>query len=467
MTTERASDLIVLYDGKDTVVGLTPALNLPTGNNPSVHQLILDLLKQKGAKNGEVGLFEINVKRNVVDKDTIGVTVEPYTEYSKMRVYVPAIDWFNRIQEKLNELTGYVFSDEYSMPAIQEMLEKQNGTNHVSFPVTSINDDLAKLLFSINTANGNSAVRLSSIDRVLTKTPNILLDSYLLDSFEQRMRTVPSALMNSDGTLYFLPESIRKFYNFIVAPLNGILNISKTALFGRAGAGKTALSKALASHHNLDYVYVNMAQLQTPSDLYSRRTMRNGELFDELTPLSKALMTKTDKGVVITLDEMNRIQTELTNPLLALLGEQHVLSMGDGSVLEFEGNRPVIFILTGNVGGQYVGTDIIDPAILSRITAIIEMEGISSELIAKIMRDQKISASVSDEVINKIAKIIALVSDAIDENGGNEITTRHAIDVLKMLVCDIGLEDALKIVIVSKQDQSIRANIETIINTNL
>ena len=138
---------------------------------------------------------------------------------------------------------------------------------------------------------------------------------------------------------------------------------------GPRGTGKTEAAAAVAAAEGRALFTLDCGPVRDASEWFGAQTLSSGRVAWQDSALVAALSTP---GAVVLLDEANRAHTEALNALLPLMDARRAIRFPQRSapVTVAEG---VAFVLTANIGAEYVGTGALDAALLDRCT-IVETE---------------------------------------------------------------------------------------------
>jgi len=187
-----------------------------------------------------------------------------------------------------------------------------------------------------------------------------------------------------------------KVYNLIVKK-----NARKILLYGPTGTGKTfsvlSVCKKLKEERKInDYLLFHMSSGMEDIDLLGKFIpQENKTLKFEESELVKFIKKATKEKVVIILDEFNRAHSKALNILIPLLDEKdnfvYLNNYINNEIIKVPSHN-LIFMLTANFGGNYIGTYKVDSAILNRIEYSIFVDyqdKLEQELISYLPKDKQ------------------------------------------------------------------------------
>lgn len=202
----------------------------------------------------------------------------------------------------------------------------------------------------------------------------------------------------------FVPTVDKAFY---VAPdhahLLGVVDeLAKTVpqnllLTGPQGCGKTELGIWLAAKFKRPCVVMNCATIRETKDWFGYRDAKAGTLSWHKSDFVRAI---EKGGIVILLDEFNRLHTTLHNAIYPLLDARRCTFVEEVGEMIHVGPG-TIFAATCNIGLAHIGTHTLDSAIEDRFAYRVDIGFPTPTVESKIIRDK---TGVSANLANKLAK---------------------------------------------------------------
>lgn len=223
-------------------------------------------------------------------------------------------------------------------------------------------------------------------------------------------------------------------------------NIS-TMLYGPSGTGKTELVELLAEQTGMEINVFDMGSCLDPTaTLVGVHRLEDGKsVFD----YSRFYHSIQQPGIVL-LDELSRAPENTTNLLLPCLDSRRTLYTDVGSS-EIAREVPVhpdcVFIATANIGSEYVGTNLLDKALLSRFFKL-ELDYLGSEEETSVLVERT-------GVAKKDAKVIVRVCQ--------DIRTDHRKGVLSK---DVSTRETLATAFMVKDGFSLTTSLERVLLPN-
>jgi hypothetical protein len=147
---------------------------------------------------------------------------------------------------------------------------------------------------------------------------------------------------------------------------------------GHAGSGKTVFCQDVLPQYlvnqgwEFDYIYKDPTVIDSAEKLFGLQQIRatdNGiETHYEYSDLTYELAKDTDIPLIVFINEFNRGEDpDYINAIVTLAGEEKMYSVG---MQTHHVVRPLLILLTANVGGEFTSADSIDSALKSRASYI-------------------------------------------------------------------------------------------------
>lgn len=202
---------------------------------------------------------------------------------------------------------------------------------------------------------------------------------------------------------------------------------------GRQGCGKSSIVRQYAAVYRKPLATFQVGILSEPGQLFGEYTLENGETRYKEFLFPQAIQTP---NCVIHLEEINRPEhPKALNMLFSLLSDDREVWMDELGTLKVADG--VTFFATLNEGDEYIGTELLDPALRDRFYILL-MDYLPSE--------------VEEEVLIKktgVSKAQAnLIIDAINSLRGNsdmaiEISTRTTLMIGEVVAAGGSLRDGI------------------------
>ena len=246
--------------------------------------------------------------------------------------------------------------------------------------------------------------------------------------------------------IYFFVDVMRKKSKGEATP--------KVMMVGPSGYGKTSIPRWYAEKAGLDYFRMNCATVRDPEEWFGQRTAKDGSIMFVKSPFIKAV----EKGnCVIVLDEINRIETWLTNTIYPLLDDDKKTSFYDG--VEVSVGKNVVFVGTMNFGHNYSGTFSLDAALANRFDFVCEVGNIPFEQEKEILltRYPKLTAKESLEIVRTATEVRKL--------NGVECSLRTTLMISSAVALGMSVRSAFQNCVVSRcSNEIIKKQVIDVVN---
>jgi nitric oxide reductase NorQ protein len=195
------------------------------------------------------------------------------------------------------------------------------------------------------------------------------------------------------------------------------------------------LARQYAAVHKLPFATFQVGILSEPGQLFGEYTLEDNETRYKEFLFPKALKTR---GCVIHLEEINRPENpKALNMLFSILSDDRQVWLDElGMVSVAPG---VVFFATMNEGDEFVGTELLDPALRDRFY-ITRLDYLPEEVECEVLRKK---ANVSDEQSKEIINIINLIRSNRDYDV--DCSTRKVLMIGEMVAAGCSLPDALTV----------------------
>lgn len=238
----------------------------------------------------------------------------------------------------------------------------------------------------------------------------------------------------------FIPQPDPFFYiergNRVM--LDKIEKISKrhpvnVLITGKQGCGKSSLVRQFASIYNRPLASFQIGILSEPGQLFGEHVLENGQTSYKQYLFPEAIQTP---GAVIHLEEINRPEhPKALNMLFSLLAEDRQVWMDELGLLEVA--EGVVFFATMNEGEEYIGTEMLDPALRDRFYTVL-MDYIPPEVEAEVISKKTgLDRKKASEIISVINKLRGHADFAMD------ISTRTSLMIAELVAAEASIKDAI------------------------
>jgi len=233
----------------------------------------------------------------------------------------------------------------------------------------------------------------------------------------------------------------------IVRSLDRILKISKihpvnVLIAGRQGCGKSSLVRQYAALHQRPLATFQVGILSEPGQLFGEYTLNNGETSYKQFLFPQALQTP---NCIIHLEEINRPEhPKALNMLFSLLSDDRQVWMDELGLLKVADG--VIFFATLNEGEEFIGTEMLDPALRDRFYTIL-MDYLPNDVEMEVLK-RKTGVSENE------AKDIIQVTNQLRSNSeiALDISTRTTLMIGEMVATGASLGEAISISLQTNKD---------------
>ncbi|QTA92871.1 AAA family ATPase [Desulfonema magnum] len=247
-----------------------------------------------------------------------------------------------------------------------------------------------------------------------------------------------NATANSSNLL--VPEEDPYYYinNETVGILEKIHKISRkhpvnVLVAGRQGCGKSSLVNQYAAVYQQPMATFQVGILSEPGQLFGEYTLENGETRYKEFLFPQAIQTP---NCVVHLEEINRPEhPKALNMLFSILSDDRQVWMDELGTLKVADG--VVFFATLNEGEEFIGTELLDPALRDRFYILL-MDYLPNEVEKEILiKKTGISEKQSDDVIDAI-NILRSNSDL-----SIEVSTRTTLMIGEMMAAGGTLREAI------------------------
>lgn len=202
---------------------------------------------------------------------------------------------------------------------------------------------------------------------------------------------------------------------------------------GRQGCGKSSIVRQFAAVHKKPLATFQVGILSEPGQLFGEYTLEDGETRYKQFLFPMALQTP---NCIIHLEEINRPENpKALNMLFSILSDDRQVWMDELGLLEVAPG--VIFFATLNEGDDFVGTELLDPALRDRFYVIL-MDFLPNEVEKEVLINKThVSVEQADTIIGAVNILRSNFELAV------EVSTRTVLMIGEMVAAGATLKEAL------------------------
>lgn len=202
---------------------------------------------------------------------------------------------------------------------------------------------------------------------------------------------------------------------------------------GRQGCGKSSIVNQYAAVYRRPLATFQVGILSEPGQLFGEYTLENGETKYKQFLFPQAIQTP---NCVIHLEEINRPEhPKALNMLFSILSDDRQVWMDELGTLKVADG--VTFFATLNEGDEFIGTELLDPALRDRFYVLL-MDYLPKEVEREVLiKKTGVSEPKADDIIDAIE---ALRSNS-DLN--IEVSTRTTLMIGEMVAAGGSLRDGI------------------------
>ncbi len=206
-------------------------------------------------------------------------------------------------------------------------------------------------------------------------------------------------------------------------------------VIGRQGCGKSSLVHQYAAAYNLPQATFQVGILSEPAQLFGEYTLEDGETKYKQFLFPQAIQTP---NCVIHLEEINRPEhPKALNMLFSILSDDRQVWMDELGLLKVADG--VTIFATLNEGDEFVGTELLDPALRDRFY-VISMDYLPNDVEIEVL--QKKTGVTKKQAIEVIGVINSLRSNP---NLQIDVSTRKTLMIGEMIAAGATLGEAITI----------------------
>lgn len=260
---------------------------------------------------------------------------------------------------------------------------------------------------------------------------------------------------SSGGIASFVPEPDPYYYasGETLSFLEKINRISRKhpvniLVVGKQGCGKSSLVRQYAAVHKLPLATFQIGILSEPGQLFGEYALENGETKYKQFLFPQALQTP---NCVIHLEEINRPEhPKALNMLFSILSDDRQVWMDELGLLQVA--EGVTFFATLNEGEEFVGTELLDPALRDRFY-VISMDYLPNEVEIEVLEKKTgVTRAQAIEIIDIVNNLRANSDLMVD------VSTRKALMIAEMIAAGGSLREAI-----GSSLQTDRATLESVL----
>lgn len=202
---------------------------------------------------------------------------------------------------------------------------------------------------------------------------------------------------------------------------------------GRQGCGKSSIVNQYAAVYKRPLATFQVGILSEPGQLFGEYTLENGETRYKQFLFPQAIQTP---DCVIHLEEINRPEhPKALNMLFSLLSDDRQVWMDELGTLKVADG--VTFFATLNEGDEYIGTELLDPALRDRFYILL-MDFLPADVEREVLIKK---TGVSPEQAEEIIEAVAALRSNSDLN--IEVSTRTTLMIGEMVAAGGSLRDGI------------------------
>lgn len=243
----------------------------------------------------------------------------------------------------------------------------------------------------------------------------------------------------NNGTLW-VPQEDPYYYidNETLGILDKVHKISakhpvNMLVAGRQGCGKSSLVKQYAAVYQRPLATFQVGILSEPGQLFGEYALENGETKYKQFLFPQALQTP---GCVIHLEEINRPEhPKALNMLFSLLSDDRQVWMDELGILNVADG--VVFFATLNEGEEFIGTELLDPALRDRFYILL-MDYLPNEVEREVLlKKTGVTEGQAGDILDAVNELRSNSELAID------ISTRTTLMIGEMVAAQATLRESI------------------------
>ena len=202
---------------------------------------------------------------------------------------------------------------------------------------------------------------------------------------------------------------------------------------GKQGCGKSSIVRQYAAFYQKPLATFQVGILSEPGQLFGEYTLENGETRYKQFLFPEAIQTP---NCVIHLEEINRPEhPKALNMLFSLLSDDREVWMDELGTLKVADG--VTFFATLNEGDEYIGTELLDPALRDRFYILL-MDYLPREVEKEVLTQKTgVDQNQAEAIMEAICALRGNADLAI------EISTRTTLMIGEMVAAGGSLRDGI------------------------
>lgn len=208
---------------------------------------------------------------------------------------------------------------------------------------------------------------------------------------------------------------------------------------GASGYGKTSAYEAFAKKMQMNYMYVDCSTILDPEQWFGYQEARDGDTVFLPTDFQKACATG---NFVIVMDEANRIEPWIANPLFPILDHRRRIQVHG---VDIAVAPRVLFGMTINEGPQYAGTHQLDKALINRVDIFMHAKPLPRKVEVELVVGRSgLDYGNCDHIVGVASSLRAIVEkDALDV----DVSTRTTLKVSRLVKIGMSMRQAFDTVV--------------------
>jgi nitric oxide reductase NorQ protein len=246
--------------------------------------------------------------------------------------------------------------------------------------------------------------------------------------------------INEDNITAWVPQEDPYYYasSETLGILEKIHTISKkhpvnVLVAGRQGCGKSSLVRQYAAVYKQPLATFQVGILSEPGQLFGEYTLEGGETKYKQFLFPQAIQTP---GCVIHLEEINRPEhPKALNMLFSLLSDDRQVWMDELGLLNVADG--VVFFATLNEGEEFIGTELLDPALRDRFYIFL-MDYLPNDVEKEVLiKKTGVTREQANEILHAVNELRSNSELSI------EVSTRTTLMIGEMVAAQATLREAI------------------------
>lgn len=264
-----------------------------------------------------------------------------------------------------------------------------------------------------------------------------LLDNTYIPNSEER----GAVLTQNDSHNSLLVPDADPFYYIDSETIDILQKINKISrkhpvnvlVSGRQGCGKSSIVNQYAAVYKRPLATFQVGILSEPGQLFGEYTLENGETRYKQFLFPQAIQTP---DCVIHLEEINRPEhPKALNMLFSLLSDDRQVWMDELGTLKVADG--VTFFATLNEGDEYIGTELLDPALRDRFYILL-MDYLPLDVEREVLiKKTGVTTDQADEILEAVSSLRS------NSDLNIEVSTRTSLMIGEMVAAGGSLKDGI------------------------